>query len=82
MISVLMKDKMYESKWTNRAAVNCLILAVVLLVVVLVVLVKLGVHMHTILRGFILYAQLSPIAVAYFPDSYNMRQELVSLNIF
>ena len=50
---------------------------VVILVVVLVALVKAGEPLYTVLRGFLLYVQLSPIAVAYFPANYNMKPELV-----
>lgn len=47
------------------------------LVVSLVFLVKLGVHLPTILRGFIFYIQITPIAVAYFPDIFNASSEIV-----
>ena len=48
------------------------------LVPVLVVIVKLGVHLPTILRGFIFYVQISPIAVEFLPQDYNLRVDVVS----
>ena len=40
-------------------------------------LVRLGVHLPTILRGFIFYIQIAPIAVAYFPDGFKPFTPLV-----
>lgn len=50
---------------------------VVALVITLVLLVKLGVHLPTILRGFIFYIQIAPIAVTYFPDSFELSTEIL-----
>lgn len=49
----------------------------VALVVSLVLLVKLGVHLPTVLRGFLFYIQIAPIAVAYFPDIFGISTEVV-----
>lgn len=45
---------------------------VIALIVALVMLVRLGVHLPTILRGFLFYIQIAPIAMAYFPQSFNL----------
>ena len=50
----------------------------VVLVPLLVVIVKLGVHLPTILRGFIFYVQISPIAVEFLPQNFNLRVDVVS----
>ena len=47
------------------------------LVPLLVVIVKLGVHLPTILRGFIFYVQISPIAVEFLPQSFGLRLDAV-----
>lgn len=52
-------------------------LAVIALVVSLVLLVKLGVHLPTVLRGFLFYIQIAPIAMAYFPESFNLDTDVV-----
>ena len=44
----------------------------------LVVIVRLGVHLPTLLRGFIFYAQISPIAVEYLHLSFRLRIDIVS----
>ena len=49
-----------------------------MLVPLLVVIVKLGVHLPTILRGFIFYIQISPIAVEFLPQSFRLRMDVVS----
>ena len=49
-----------------------------MLVPLLVVIVKLGVHLPTILRGFIFYVQISPIAVEFLPQNFNLRVDVVS----
>ena len=48
------------------------------LVPLLVVIVKFGVHLPTILRGFIFYVQISPIAVKFLPQDFNLRVDVVS----
>ena len=48
------------------------------LVPLLVVIVKLGVHLPTILRGFIFYIQISPIAVEFLPQNFNLGVDVVS----
>ena len=52
------------------------------LVPLLVVIVKLGVHLPTILRGFIFYIQISPIAVEFFTPNFRLRSDVVSTNFF
>ena len=52
-------------------------LLVGVLVPLLVVIVKLGVHLPTILRGFIFYVQISPIAVEFLPQSFRLRSDVV-----
>ena len=47
------------------------------LVPLLVVIVKLGVHLPTILRGFIFYIQISPIAVEFFTQNFRLRSDVV-----
>ena len=47
------------------------------LVPLLVVIVKLGVHLPTILRGFIFYIQISPIAVEFLPQNFRLRSDVV-----
>lgn len=48
------------------------------LVIILVVLVKLGIHLPTILRGFLFYIQIAPIAVAYFPENFRPSTAIAS----
>ena len=48
------------------------------LVPLLVVIVKLGVHLPTILRGFIFYIQISPIAIEFLPQNFRLRLDVVS----
>ena len=52
--------------------------AVGVLVPLLVVIVKLGVHLPTVLRGFVFYIQISPIAVKFLPLSYRLKVDVVS----
>jgi hypothetical protein len=47
------------------------------LIPLLVVIVKLGVHLPTILRGFIFYIQISPIVVEFLPQNFNLRVDIV-----
>ena len=47
------------------------------LVPLLVVIVKFGVHLPTILRGFIFYVQISPIAVEFLPQDFRLRLDVV-----
>ena len=49
-----------------------------MLVPLLIVIVKLGVHLPTILRGFIFYIQISPIAVGFLPENFKLRVDVVS----
>lgn len=60
---------------------SCCYLAVVALVVTLVLLVKRGVHLPTLLRGFLFYIQIVPIAVAYFPSAFKPNTTAVSLTV-
>jgi hypothetical protein len=46
-----------------------------------VLLVKLGVHLPAILRGFIFYIQIAPIAVAGFPAGLKLARPLVGFNV-
>lgn len=48
------------------------------LVITLVVLVKLGIHLPTVLRGFLFYIQIAPIAVAYFPENFRPSTAIAS----
>lgn len=49
-----------------------------ILVPLLVAIVRLGVHLPTILRGFIFYVQISPIAVEFLPQNFSLRVDVVS----
>ena len=48
------------------------------LVPLLVVVVKLGVHLPTLLRGLIFYIQISPIAVEFLSQSFELKVDIVS----
>ncbi len=52
-------------------------LTVVLLVVGLVVIVRLGLHLPTIFRGFLFYIQVSSVAVAYLPETFRLNSDVV-----
>ena len=52
--------------------------SVLVLVPLLVVIVKLGVHLPTILRGLILYTQISPIALEFLPQTFDLKVDVVS----
>ena len=62
--------------WSNWHDV--LFFTVGVLIPLLVVIVKLGVYLPTILRGFIFYIQISPIAVEFLPQNFNLRVDVVS----
>ena len=49
-----------------------------MLVPLLIVIVRFGVHLPTILRGFIFYVQISPIAVEFLPQTFSLRVDVVS----
>ena len=49
-----------------------------MLIPLLVTIVKLGVHLPTVLRGFIFYIQISPIAVEFLPQSFKLKVDAVS----
>ncbi len=53
-----------------------------LLVVGLVLIVRLGIHLPTIFRGFLFYIQVSSVAVAYLPVTFRLRADVVSYNQF
>ena len=50
----------------------------IVLVPLLVTIVKLGVHLPTVLRGIIFYIQISPIAVEFLPQSFKLKVDAVS----
>ena len=52
--------------------------SVIVLVPLLVAIVKLGVHLPTVLRGLIFYIQISPIAVEFLPQSFKLKVDIVS----
>ena len=52
--------------------------SVLVLVPLLVVIVKLGVHLPTILRGLTLYTQISPIALEFLPQTFDLKVDVVS----
>lgn len=47
--------------------------------IVLVVIVRRGVHLSTIFRGFLFYIQVSTVAVAYLPDTFYLFTEVVRM---
>ncbi len=51
---------------------------VILLVIGLVLIVRLGIHLPTIFRGFLFYIQVSSVAVAYLPKTFRLRTDVVS----
>ena len=57
---------------------NC---SVGILVPLLVIIVRLGVHLPTLLRGFIFYVQISPIAVQYLPLTFLLRVDVVRITM-
>ncbi len=66
----------WEGDWIRGSSFSYSYTAIAL-VVSLVLLVRLGVHLPTILRGFLFYIQIAPIAVAYFPDIFKVSNEVV-----
>ena len=55
----------------------CTLSTVALLVVGLVLIVRLGLHLPTILRGFLFYTQVSSVAVAYLPVTFRLKVDVV-----
>lgn len=62
----------------NQPMTLVIIVTVGLLVPLLVAIVRLGVHLPTILRGFIFYTQILPIAVEFLPQNFSLRVDVVS----
>ena len=71
-------SQFFFTVYSNWHIIQFVIFTVGVLVPLLVVIVKFGVHLPTILRGFIFYVQISPIAVGFLPQDFNLRVDVVS----
>lgn len=58
-------------------AVWLLPIYLILLVVGLVLIVRLGLHLPTIFRGFLFYVQVSSVAVAYLPGTFRLKVDVM-----